>query len=1153
MSVCRCSLLFIVLLTFTVGKNAQASPVPFLPYDQADSTEAVLRLAESEGQPWVVELQPVSAYGANRTHEVLTNYESLILRYVTDARALEFLIPLYWQQTALFGETSRRWNLFLDLARQSKHLLLLALTENLLQHHAQWRLSELKRQPERSNENHYEDHETWLQIKGWYDQLLLATQSSDGQEPEIFLHVWLNALLYFYAPSGGLRVADAYLLDQAGQGVHPDLITIYRKMFHDLAGKPMVSHQQGSWLLPGAGADMTTQEMGEQATWAFNSFNQQDTANKISSTWRSLQAAVICFHRAQGNPQMVRFQLCLAPYQAAYQGIKTLEDMLYIGPDSKRRSPWADMYEWNRGDREYIWLVHEFNLITGLKDRVVGGLQEKLQQQMNHVRSIQEPEEQIQANLNLLDNPLADIVSPEQKQQARNQLQANLYAIQTQKSRNAAAQRFNAQQKVLLDQLRQNALDEVLWDQYLALLNSGDAEVSLDSDFRLREIANAKQLRQRAKEENYSRHLLGVFKQQEALIQKRYQENPIQALQDYRVLLNSEAGRSLPNHGSLVTQTLTDLHARQAQQRKAEAAKAFYEQRAAYDQQATVTEDPLQVWQIYLEKLNDPGRTKDLSSQLVQGEVQRVERTMQEYRTGQANALNAELMSLGQKATSTSPKLLWEEFVRLLEEDPRARYLDDRQQALAIARTQLKIYEDSAEPDPEILLARAEKILSTARDVPEVWRQQQLKIIREEREMLRAERIERENQARLERIREDQSDSIPLSTMPEPPPGNDVPNHVEQEFNRDINSDTTDEEPLSAHDSLWSELGKDTEPPSFCETENCPDGSLEESQLLASVLNGLELIGQGEDPASIWVGQQVEFLTDNLLRFSYERSPELTRKVISALATTGDLVEASFDLLDEATGQVVSQTWNSLDESTRNRIKGGEKVVSAVLLPLGLSKKALEISASALKTAKKARGPAPSLKNDPYHPDVVEDRRTLWRDHYGHTSSHDDILEQAKRGATIDLFNVNNIWNRNNGILGEELAQRFLEKMGLDVKVLQNNSKHGVDLIHYDPVKNEYLVIEVKSSWVDRYPLSAAQRRGPSAYLRTQADKAAGGEGFWRPENTPQGIKADGEKIVRKLNGKYETPATVKGIKMEVAIPKAGESGTPSLTVKEWN
>ena len=79
-------------------------------------------------------------------------------------------------------------------------------------------------------------------------------------------------------------------------------------------------------------------------------------------------------------------------------------------------------------------------------------------------------------------------------------------------------------------------------------------------------------------------------------------------------------------------------------------------------------------------------------------------------------------------------------------------------------------------------------------------------------------------------------------------------------------------------------------------------------------------------------------------------------------------------------------------------------------------------------------------------------------------------------------------------------------------------------------------------------------KEGPTFYLAEQSStelqelKASGGL-----KNTPPGIQADGINIQRRLNPKDGTPATVKGIKMEVAIPRAGESGTPSLTIKEWH
>ena len=247
MNTSRHSLFFValLLLTFLTGKNVQAAPIPFLPYDLADSTDAVLRLAEIEAQPWVTELQNIRINEQeDRADEALAGYEQLIRNYVDDAGALEFLVPLYWRQAEFSGETVRRRNLFLDLAGQSEQWLFLALAEDLIQHHTRWRLSS------EWPKDHHEDDEIWLKIRDWYDQLLFAIQSPAGEEPEIFLQVWLNALLYFHAPSGGLASADAYLLNQAGQAAHPELITLYRKMLHDLAGQPIEAPPE--WQLAAA-------------------------------------------------------------------------------------------------------------------------------------------------------------------------------------------------------------------------------------------------------------------------------------------------------------------------------------------------------------------------------------------------------------------------------------------------------------------------------------------------------------------------------------------------------------------------------------------------------------------------------------------------------------------------------------------------------------------------------------------------------------------------------------------------------------------------------------------------------------------------------------------------------------------------------------
>ena len=134
---------------------------------------------------------------------------------------------------------------------------------------------------------------------------------------------------------------------------------------------------------------------------------------------------------------------------------------------------------------------------------------------------------------------------------------------------------------------------------------------------------------------------------------------------------------------------------------------------------------------------------------------------------------------------------------------------------------------------------------------------------------------------------------------------------------------------------------------------------------------------------------------------------------------------------------------------------------------------------------------------------------------------------------------------RNDGLLGEQLASQFSQELGMEVKVLQNNSKHGIDLYAYDKINNKYLVIEVKSSEAGSF---ADPRTNPLTFLETRATSAANGQGFWKVENTPTGIQDAGKDILKQL----QAGATVTGIKLEVGIPLQRATGTPTITVKSW-
>ena len=136
---------------------------------------------------------------------------------------------------------------------------------------------------------------------------------------------------------------------------------------------------------------------------------------------------------------------------------------------------------------------------------------------------------------------------------------------------------------------------------------------------------------------------------------------------------------------------------------------------------------------------------------------------------------------------------------------------------------------------------------------------------------------------------------------------------------------------------------------------------------------------------------------------------------------------------------------------------------------------------------------------------------------------------------------------RNDGVMGEALAKQFSEQLGVKVYVLQNASKHGVDLYAHDPTTNRYIVIEVKTSQHESY--GAAPSMGPEAFFRDRADKAAEGLGHWAKHNVSPGLKGRAYEIQTNLR---DNSPTVTGYKYEISIPSDRASGAPVLTIKRW-
>ncbi|HLF83448.1 MAG TPA: hypothetical protein VI837_04670, partial [Blastocatellia bacterium] len=170
---------------------------------------------------------------------------------------------------------------------------------------------------------------------------------------------------------------------------------------------------------------------------------------------------------------------------------------------------------------------------------------------------------------------------------------------------------------------------------------------------------------------------------------------------------------------------------------------------------------------------------------------------------------------------------------------------------------------------------------------------------------------------------------------------------------------------------------------------------------------------------------------------------------------------------------------------------------------------------------------------------------------------HARITERAARdqlrtliGQDVELRWLSSVagsTTRATGRLGEGLSDDLLEKLRLPTRSLKNNSDQGVDLLsYYDPVRKEYLIFEVKTSEVPQF--SSLPGQTPRDILQRRASLAAEAQRQWAPQNAPTGTQQLGQEIVDNLN----SGATVKGFKIEVQIPRSGQTERATAVITEW-
>ena len=284
MPIVRVVVRLVVFLIGVLQANLEAAPVPFQPYGQISSIEVILQLAVLNDSPWAEGLENIQGLELSSTNEVvLSAFEELINQYIDDELTLALLIPLYWFKSEKTGHTLHRQFFLNTLSNESDLFLRLANVDMLLQWH------ELSQAESESQDYGLSSQDIRLK----YAQL---QSSFDQPEQNYLTQIWAKALLYFYMPGGGLKVVDVWLQSLASID-KPEVIVVYRKLLHDLAGQPFPPSNPSCWPLTCANA-MTTDEMARRAQRADKFFSNDG----FSQAWQYLKAGVHCLYNAQSNP-----------------------------------------------------------------------------------------------------------------------------------------------------------------------------------------------------------------------------------------------------------------------------------------------------------------------------------------------------------------------------------------------------------------------------------------------------------------------------------------------------------------------------------------------------------------------------------------------------------------------------------------------------------------------------------------------------------------------------------------------------------------------------------------------------------------------------------------------------------------------------------
>ena len=154
-----------------------------------------------------------------------------------------------------------------------------------------------------------------------------------------------------------------------------------------------------------------------------------------------------------------------------------------------------------------------------------------------------------------------------------------------------------------------------------------------------------------------------------------------------------------------------------------------------------------------------------------------------------------------------------------------------------------------------------------------------------------------------------------------------------------------------------------------------------------NLLSGLQVVSKGEDPLSKFTDQVV----NGAVEIAYENYPQETLAVLETLEWASGVADAVVTYVDNQTGNVVSENWSKLDQSTREQITGGAITLNRIV-----------VTATSLKTITEVRRLAAQKLPADTASDIKKPTLTI-QDHYAH---HKAMTEDLKAQLVAQGYRV---------------------------------------------------------------------------------------------------------------------------------------------------